>query len=255
MLSLLTTLHIHNSMLKGKGMRNIILILLAAYCMSSSQAGVSIDGTRIIFPEGSTSVGVQLRNEFDSPALVQTWIDNGNMNEIPSAEDIPFVLTPPLSRVESRQGQVIRVISTDISKLPKDRESLFWFNMLDIPPDNPNQAGQNLLSFTVRTRIKLFYRPNTLKITVSEAFNRVQFNYLENEKIIELNNPTPYYITIVSLNFKNSVMEADYKKSLMIPPFTSQKITEYKLETKPNIINYTFINDLGGMQSISKNLD
>lgn len=236
-------------------MRIIILILLTACCINLTQAGVSIDGTRIIFPAGSTSVGVQVRNKFNTPALVQTWIDNGNMNEIPSAEDIPFVLTPPLSRVEPHQGQVIRIISTGISNLPEDRESLFWFNLLDVPPDNPNLVGKNLLSFTVRTRIKLFYRPNKLKISVNDAFNKIQFNYLNDEKIIELNNPTPYHITFVNLNFKTSAGESDYKKSIMIPPFSSQKIVDLKLENKPNNLNYSFINDLGGVQSISKNIN
>ena len=154
-------------------MRNIILTLLTACCMNLTQAGVSIDGTRIIFPASSTSVGVQVRNEFSTPALVQTWIDNGNMNEIPPAEEIPFVISPPLSRVEPHQGQIIRVIQTGSPELPEDRESLFWFNLLDVPPDNPNLSTQNLLSFTVRTRIKMFYRPAKLKMSINEAYNRL----------------------------------------------------------------------------------
>ncbi|OTG82857.1 molecular chaperone [Acinetobacter sp. ANC 4648] len=235
-------------------MRKIVLTLLTVCWINLTQAGVSIDGTRIIFPAGSTSVGVQVRNEFNTPALVQTWIDNGNIDEIPTAEEIPFVLTPPLSRVEPNQGQVIRIIQTESSKLPEDRESLFWFNMLDIPPDNPNLVGQNLLSFTVRTRIKLFYRPNKLKVAVNEAFNQVQFNYLSDEKKVELKNPTSYYITFVSLDFKTSLGESNYKKPIMVLPFSSQ-IVDFKLENKPNNINYSFINDLGGVQSISKSMN
>jgi P pilus assembly chaperone PapD len=50
---------------------------------------------------------VQLRNEFATPALVQTWIDQGDMSTMPAADQIPFVLTPPLSRVESKKGQII----------------------------------------------------------------------------------------------------------------------------------------------------
>ncbi|OTG65075.1 fimbrial biogenesis chaperone [Acinetobacter silvestris] len=235
-------------------MRKIVLTLLTVCWINLTQAGVSIDGTRIIFPAGSTNVGVQVRNEFNTPALVQTWIDNGNIDEIPTAEEIPFVLTPPLSRVEPNQGQIIRIIQTGSSKLPEDRESLFWFNMLDIPPDNPNLVGQNLLSFTVRTRIKLFYRPSKLKISVNDAFNQIQFNYLADEKTVELKNPTPYYITFVSLNFKTSSGDGDYKKSIMVLPFSSQKI-DFKLENKPNNVNYSFINDLGGVQSISKSMN
>lgn len=48
--------------------------LQAAMCvfltMPLAYAGVSIDGTRIIFPAHSKSVNVQLRNIYDTPALV-----------------------------------------------------------------------------------------------------------------------------------------------------------------------------------------
>ena len=185
-------------------MRNIILTLLTACCMNLTQAGVSIDGTRIIFPASSTSVGVQVRNEFSTPALVQTWIDNGNMNEIPPAEEIPFVISPPLSRVEPHQGQIIRVIQTGSPELPEDRESLFWFNLLDVPPDNPNLSTQNLLSFTVRTRIKMFYRPAKLKMSINEAYNQIHFKYLNDEQKLEVNNPTPITLlsSILTLNHR-----------------------------------------------------
>lgn len=42
--------------------------------------------------------------------------------------------------------------------LPQDRESLFYLNVIDIPPDNPARSG-NLLKLAMQNRIKLFYRP------------------------------------------------------------------------------------------------
>lgn len=234
-------------------MRNIILTLLTACCMNLTQAGVSIDGTRIIFPTSSTSVGVQVRNEFSTPALVQTWIDNGNMNEIPPAEEIPFVISPPLSRVEPHQGQIIRVIQTGSPELPEDRESLFWFNLLDVPPDNPNLSTQNLLSFTVRTRIKMFYRPAKLKISINEAYNQIHFKYLNDEQKLEVNNPTPYYITFVNINFKSSSDEKAYKQSVMLEPYSNQKLSNFKFVGAPQKIDYSILNDLGGVQTFSKN--
>ncbi|MDH1365820.1 fimbria/pilus periplasmic chaperone [Acinetobacter johnsonii] len=234
-------------------MRNIILTLLTACCMNLTQAGVSIDGTRIIFPASSTSVGVQVRNEFSTPALVQTWIDNGNMNEIPPAEEIPFVISPPLSRVEPHQGQIIRVIQTGSPELPEDRESLFWFNLLDVPPDNPNFSTQNLLSFTVRTRIKMFYRPAKLKMSINEAYNQIHFKYLNDEQKLEVNNPTPYYITFVNINFKSSSDEKAYKQSVMLEPYSNQKLSDFKFVSAPQKIDYSILNDLGGVQTFSKN--
>lgn len=60
---------------------------------------------------------------------------------------------------------------TASSVLPKDRESVFWFNVLEVPPkpDAATVANQSLLQLAFRTRIKLFYRPEALKGNPSEA--------------------------------------------------------------------------------------
>ncbi|MGB9191242.1 fimbrial biogenesis chaperone [Acinetobacter sp.] len=236
-------------------MRNLVWILLCVCWMPLALAGVSIEGTRIIFPADSTSVGVQLRNEFSTPALVQVWIDNGNMDKMPAAEEIPFVLSPPLSRIEPKQGQIIRILQTDSSQLAEDRESLFWFNMLDIPPENPDLAGENVLTFTVRTRIKLFYRPKKLKMTVNNAFKNLQFEYLQDEQKVEIKNPTPYYITFANLVLKTASGDRTYQKSVMLSPFSSQKLEDFKLPAKPNQVSYAALNDLGGIQTMSKNMN
>ena len=98
------------------------LLSLAIFCSQSIFAGVTIDGTRIIFPSNAKSISVQLRNGFSTPALVQTWIDNGDIDQIPNADQIPFVLTPPLSRVDPNRGQIISIIPTGSPSLPQDRE-------------------------------------------------------------------------------------------------------------------------------------
>lgn len=53
------------------------------------------------------------------------------------------------------------------SALPQDRESLFWFNVLEIPPKSKAKEGESLnqLQLAFRTRIKLFFRPDGLKGT------------------------------------------------------------------------------------------
>jgi len=213
-------------------------------------AGVSIDGTRIIFPSNAKSVSVQLRNEFATPALVQTWIDQGDMSTIPSADQIPFVLTPPLARVESKKGQIIRIIPTGSPVLPQDRESLYWFNMLDIPPEDPANAGKNILTFNVRSRIKLFYRPTSLKMSSDKAFASIRYNYNNNTQDVTLDNPTPYFVTVTKAEFKNQNQTASYTAdAVMLVPFSKLTLNEFKLNFQPNRMIYTIINDLGGSQT------
>lgn len=60
---------------------------------------------------------------------------------------------------------------TASSALPKDRESVFWFNVLEVPPkpDAAKAANQSLLQLASCTRIKLFYRPEGLSGIPSDA--------------------------------------------------------------------------------------
>src|SRR5690606_22434537 len=82
------------------------LLLVSTLCSQPLFAGVTIDDTRIIFPSNAKSISVQLRNGVSTPALVQTWIDDGDINEIADADKIPFILTPPLTRVEPHKGRL-----------------------------------------------------------------------------------------------------------------------------------------------------
>lgn len=210
-------------------------------------AGVTIQGTRIIVPSNAKSVSVQLNNEFDTPALVQVWLDKGDMNSIPDAAEIPFLLTPSLTRVEVHSGQVIRVLPLGAPQLPQDRESLFIFNMLDIPPEL--QDGTNKLSFNVRTRLKLFYRPATLKVSQDKSFTSLSFNYDAKAQVIEVSNPSPYYMNLSKITLNPEVENKSFSQAVMVEPFSKASFSNIQFSTRPNSIKYYVINDLGGENS------
>ncbi len=218
------------------------LLLLIA----QAEAGVTIQGTRIIFPANAQSVSVQLDNSFDTPALLQTWIDTGDINTIPDATKIPFVLTPELTRIEPHSGQVIRIIPTHEPALPQDRESIFWFNLLDIPPQSKGNEGKNSLSFNVRTRIKLFYRPSSLKMSQEAAFKSVKFNYNNTSGMLVVTNNTPYYMNFEKIGFNTGKRLLQVSSPMLTPPFTSKDIKAKTLTSKIQSIDYTLINDMGG---------
>lgn len=45
------------------------------------------------------------------------------------------MVLPPVQRIEAGAKSAVRVqVLPDVSKLPKDRESVFWFNLREIPP-------------------------------------------------------------------------------------------------------------------------
>ena len=228
--------------------RKTILSIFLSTFGNIAYTAVTIDGTRIIFHSGAKSTNVQLRNGVNQPALVQTWIDNGNEMEIPKGETIPFILNPSLTRIEAQKGQIIRIIPTNVSTLVTDRESLFWFNMLDIPPEDEALKDIDKIKFNVRTRIKLFYRPKNLKISPTKAYEELQFK-LVNKNEIEVNNPTPYFITLTNIDDVNQ--QTNYlNKAVVLEPFDNKKIN-LNQDIKNHSFDYSVINDIGTSQKFN----
>ncbi|EHV4506050.1 fimbria/pilus periplasmic chaperone, partial [Escherichia coli] len=130
-----------------------IIFTISAYPVS---ANVVITGTRVIYPAGQHNVNVQLTNVGISPSLIQAWIDNGDPKAAPETIKTPFVITPPIARIDGNKGQTLRLSYTG-EPLPADRESVFYLNVLDIPP-NPRDKNKNYLQIAIRSRIKIFFR-------------------------------------------------------------------------------------------------
>lgn len=223
-------------------MKNWFWIIL--FLASSASANIIITGTRVIYPAGQKLVNVQLNNETDRPALMQAWIDDGDELSSPanlSADRVPFIIVPPVARIEANEGQALRIAYTGTKALHNDRESLFYLNVLDIPP-KPKQnelTSNNYLQISLRSRIKLFYRPK-LAMPIEEAYNKLQWSWQKNGLVIE--NPTPYYITFSEAQVNNKPI--GYIG--MVAPFDKLEVkTKVKL-SKGQKLTYSIINDYGG---------
>ena len=101
------------------------------------------------------------------PSLTQAWVDGGTIQNNTGKDMAPLWFCRRLFVLNQKRTDLSSGFSG--ASLPQDRESLFWFNMLDIPPEPKNSQGSNYLQLSIRSRIKLFYRPITLKGNVSEA--------------------------------------------------------------------------------------
>lgn len=169
-----------------------------------AHASVVIGGTRVVFPAQQGEVTVRLSNEGVHPALVEAWIDTGNPDSTPDSVNTPFLITPPLFRMESHKDQSLRILYTQGSQpLPTDRESMFWLNVLEIPPKPTGKeyAGRNYLQFAIRSRLKLFYRPAGLADDALQASDKLTFKVAAGQgAALEVHNPTPYYVTISNLS-------------------------------------------------------
>ena len=169
----------------------------------AANANVLIAGTRVVFSAQENEVTVRLTNDNSQPALVEAWIDDGDVNSTPDKANAPFLITPPLFRMEPQKDQSLRIIGIS-AHLPADRESLFWLNVLEIPPkpSGPQFAGKNILQFAIRSRLKFFYRPATLTGDANKAADQVTWKAVADGQgyALEVHNPTPYHVTFVKLS-------------------------------------------------------
>ncbi|WP_442996148.1 MULTISPECIES: fimbria/pilus periplasmic chaperone [unclassified Serratia (in: enterobacteria)] len=192
-------------------------------------AGMTISGTRIIFPGAEREKTVRTTNKGNMPLLAQVWVDDGSANDDINSVKVPFTVTPPVYRVEPGKGQSIRLIYNGMN-LPQDRESVFWFNLLEIPPMKDAAKETDHLELAFRTRIKIFYRPTVLKSSSTNEVDKLKWEIISPAKGIKVTNPTPYYYSFDSA----SMTSGDIKYPLnvdMIPPFGSK---EFLLENKNN---------------------
>lgn len=228
----------------GKTMFKKTLLFFTALCAFSANANVIITGTRVIYPAGQKNVIVKLENNDDSAALVQAWIDNGNPNADPKYTKTPFVITPPVARVEAKSGQSLRITFTGSEPLPDDRESLFYFNLLDIPP-KPDAAflakHGSFMQIAIRSRLKLFYRPAKLSMDSFDAMKKVVFKATPEGVLVD--NQTPYYMNYIGLLHQNKPA----KNVKMVAPF-SQAVFEAKGVRSGDKLKWVLVNDYGADQ-------
>ncbi|SCK16976.1 fimbria/pilus periplasmic chaperone [Vogesella sp. LIG4] len=224
------------------------LLLAGLLTPINSQANVVITGTRVIYNQSDREVTVKMDNVGQEPALVQVWADRGAAKSSPTKADAPFLITPPIFRIDPSKGQSIRLIFSG-ADLPRDRESVFWLNMLDIPPA-PSKGQQNYLQMAIQTRIKIFYRPSKLPGSPDEAAEKLNWHIISqgNEQFLRVQNSTPYH---VSINFAAiEVNGQEYRTdSGMVPPLGSIDLKIKDLKTKPassSSIKFESINDYGG---------
>lgn len=232
--------------LKHPFYKTCLLALLIPF--SAANAEIIIHGTRAVYPSDAREITLQVTNTGKSPALVQTWIDEGDAKATPDQSKAPFIITPPITRVEAEKGQYLRITSLPTANtLSKTQETLFWLNVLDIPPKpstkNAGDAPDNFLQLAIRSRIKFFYRPSGIKEDVALAPEKIQWSSQGNNLLIK--NPTPFHITITTISQEHLGKKVNIlSEGIMLVPFSEQKIALKNSNIKD--MTFTTINDYGG---------
>lgn len=234
--------------------RRISIYLMSVLLLISSAVsfaeGFGINATRLIYPESEKSISVTLRNTMkDKPYLVQvtTSVEQDKM------VSAPFIITPPLFRLEPESTNQVRIALVG-KNLPKDRESIFYFIATGIPGSSikknelKNDNINAMVQFGVGNIIKIFYRPESLNITSSEAQKNLTFTKVSNG--VQLYNNSPYYVNLAGLNFSGKKVLLDTLNKKMIAPFSHYI---YETAAQKGSVSWQTINDAGGVDEHKSN--
>ncbi|MBU9828554.1 molecular chaperone [Rahnella sp. FC061912-K] len=219
-------------------MRKIIIPLMKIsliFIFSIQQSyggGILIGRTRVIYNAEKKEASLPLSNNSDNkPFLIQSWIENSD-----GKTRAPFALTPPLFRLNEHEENNLRISYTG-TELPQDRESVFYINIRAIPSTPKNDTSELIL--VVKTRIKLFYRPEKIEGRASDAYKTLIFSRTQGQ--LHIRNPSSYYVVLSYLTLGNSLL----KDTDMIPP-DSEITVKLPDNNTGNTVEWRAINDYGG---------
>jgi chaperone protein PapD len=222
-------------------------LLAGVLGLQQAQAAIALDRTRVVFNGGEKSTSLTISNENKQlPYLAQGWVEDAQGNKITT----PLTVLPPLQRLEPGAKSQIKVQALPAANLlVQDRETLFYFNLREIPPKSEKP---NTLQLALQTRIKLFYRPKALSNTEGAAPWQEQLTLTRQGDKYQVNNPTPYYITIVDASSKPGSASAKGFEPVMVAP-KGKEMLNVGVAALGNAPVLTYVNDYGGRPQLQFN--
>ncbi|PAO19174.1 fimbrial chaperone protein [Enterobacter roggenkampii] len=198
----------------------------------ASAGGIMLGGTRIIYPLNQKQVSMSVRNTSEqSSFLVQSWVEQPDEKK---SQD--FIVTPPLYVSGPGNENILRLMYVG-APAATDRETLYFFNVKTIPSvDKKKMEGKNMLMLAAVTRIKLFLRPAGLTPSADKAPAELTFH--RNGKQMRIDNPTPYYLTLVELK-----VDGNKLPDTMVSPRSSSSLDI--TSSAAGAVTYRTINDYG----------
>lgn len=239
------------------GFLGLLMCLVAqgwAFAGTQTPKGLHLIGTRIIYPAQATrGITFSVTNNTFEPFLIQSRVTQWPElpQDIATTKEVPFIVTPPLARLNSGETLNLRIRETQ-KVLPTDRESVFGFHVKGIPSQSEQpESGSSTVAdssssvqmvLALQYTLKLFYRPASLPVYDAQLIaESLQFTR-EGEQLV-VKNPSAFYVTLDSLSFEDQQIDADALFE-MIPPFGQQA---YRLPTSKSQgkLTWRIINELG----------
>ncbi|WP_447745436.1 fimbrial biogenesis chaperone [Pseudomonas nicosulfuronedens] len=218
-----------------------------------AQAGIVIQGSRVVYPAKDREVSIKMTNIGEQPSLVQAWVDKGNEKLPADKADGPFLITPPITRVEAKKGQTLRLVYTGDDAASRKQETVFWLNVLDVPP-MPKDQESNFLQVAVRSRMKIFYRPDGLEGNPNQAAENLNWSVVQNGTgyLIRARNNGAFHVSLASVQLVAGGRSYDVRKDdvKMVAPGSSMDFPLPSLTGQPGAgakVDYQWVTDYGAL--------
>jgi chaperone protein EcpD len=211
--------------------------------IADSHAALTISSTRVVFDSDKRNVSLNISNPSNKPFAVQTWV---NTAEDDQTTAVPFIASPPLFRLNANKEQQVQINGLP-NTLPKDRESLFYFNVQELP--QLEAGNDNQLNIALRTRIKLFYRPVEIKSKPLDQLQDLRWSiqHINGKPRLQVSNPSPFHVSFVRIELRANGKTITLKETPMAAPMATQDFDLDGLKPAPGMqVNFSVITDYGG---------
>ncbi|EIY1065510.1 molecular chaperone [Escherichia coli] len=217
--------------------------------------GISLQSTRVIY-QATKKRGITftVTNDTQRSYLVQSrvvpWSYGPVKDELTEEHfRVPFVVTPPLSRIEAGDTLSLHIRQFE-NTLPKNRESVFAFQIKSIPGQSDGLGDKKMpplargepakVVLALQNTLKLFYRPDGLPEYDAELISQsLQFQRKGNQLVVM--NPSAFYVTFYALTVGNKAVE-DKALLNMVPPFGEQTYPLKKISL-PGEVRWRILDD------------
>ncbi|MFV0345587.1 MAG: fimbrial chaperone [Bacteroidales bacterium] len=205
-------------------------------------AAFTLNGTRFIYDEDSNNVSVEVSNESNVTYGGQIWVSNFRDND----KDVYLIPSPSFFKVEGKQKQVVRIMEVN-NNLPKDRESLFWINVQEVPPVPEASEGGSSLALAMNIQVKLIYRPSSVKEQRNNAEQKIRL--VKDGLNMYLENPTPFYFAVSGILYDGEFVNVGNDNQISrLAPFSRVHVVDIDIPAAKAVVSVEAINDFGGKQ-------
>ncbi|HGN0211438.1 TPA: molecular chaperone [Proteus mirabilis] len=150
---------------------------------------------------------------------MQSWVSHYDKEDNSEA---PFIISPSLIKLAPNENFTLKIIKTDDIK-ETNKESVYRVNIKLVPVIDDDMADKNLILISLNSIYNLFYTPKSI---INKNHNKdINFS-INNENLIKINNPTPYFITIAEAKIDDIDI---LNKRITLSPFKNYSIKDKKI--------------------------